>query len=187
MNFVGSIDCLCLFNCNFSEIKIDGDTYALGYESALEEYRTMIYINKTTSITFVIPVQATLGGESYYYIGSSIMGNLTPITKGIKMPYSKSLVVPAISNTTNSGQILRKYVGKNCYEITIERNPIPSVDNLNIFREINRRLGKTGVIVFYEGAGEQEKVYMCRRTNNLSYTESRASGWEEKWDFREIT
>jgi len=187
LNFTASINSITFFNCNFENVIIDGRTYHLGYETEIGEYRGLCFVNYTDTISFTIPVQSTLDGEAYYYIGSTILGEVTNFTKLIKVPYTKKLINPIKTSTLDSGQVSRLKVGRGYHRITIERHPTPSIGTLNIIREINRRLGKTDVIVFYEGEGDKEKTYLCRRVSNLGYTEEFPKGWTESWEFQEIT
>lgn len=186
LNFTGGMNAITFFNCNFETVIIDGRMHHLGYESGIVEWRGLCFENFTDSITFTIPMQATLGGKSYYYIGSTIVGTLTNLIKPIKVPYMKRLINPIKVNTLESGQIQKLKTGRSYHRITIDRNSIPSISTLNQIKEINRRLGKTGVIVFYEGEGEKDKTYLCRRVSNLSYTENFSKGWSENWEFEEI-
>ena len=187
LNFTGDTDCICLFNCNFENITIDGETFHLGYEPAIVEFRAMFFKNKTNSITFIIPAQTTLGGVSYYEMGSVAVGETTDLTKGIRLPYVKELIVPVKMSTLGSGQVTKRSGGKSHHVIIIRRDGVLSIRVLDEVRDVNRQIGKTDVIIFFENMGEVEKVFLCRRDDIFGYTENAGRGWTDIWRFIEIT
>ena len=141
--------------------------------------------NQENSITFEIPNQSTLNGESYFTLWGIIIGNKIELSHQPYWPLDKELILS--TNEISLGSLIPKKsaLGRKYHIIKLNRKFL-NITELNEIRDIKRAKGKCYPFVIYENLNETENVFLVKRIEDFSYNEEGYRNFQDNFILREI-
>lgn len=197
LTWLGAIDTLLLYNCNFTDFEID--------IAASEEFETIqdintgfyngivrlnqtasgIYTASTNTLIITIPAQTPTDGESYFKIGSIVGAVRQQLTFPPRYPYKKEFIEPARRRDFDSGAKEVEVAG-NPYHLLEYGWDAISYDNFHEIEQVVRNIDIIGACIVHEKWSDYEAVYLCTMIGDFDFSVDNRDRISARLTFREF-